>query len=88
MLRLTARPDASGSTILAEGRLVGEWADLLEAECVRLAREVGKVELDLEAVTDIDSRGLMALRRLCREAIVLRGLSPLMQAVLSEETTP
>jgi ABC-type transporter Mla MlaB component len=87
MLRLTVAPDGSApSTILAEGRLVGEWVDLLEGECRRLQKTAGQVELDIGAVTDVDSRGLVVLRRLRREAVVLRGLSPLMLALLSEES--
>lgn len=87
MLRLTVLAGGSvPSVILVEGRLVGEWADLLEAEYRRTRVADGKVSLDIGAVTDVDSRGLLVLRRLRQEAVVLRGLSPLMLALLSEET--
>lgn len=88
MLRLTVKPGPARRAVLAEGRLVGEWAALLETECLRLLREGGGVELDLGAVTDVDSHGLSTLRRLRHEAIVLLGLSPLMQALLAEEANP
>lgn len=86
MLRLTVKSGPARVAIMAEGRLVGEWVAVLESECLRLLGD-GAVELDLGAVTDVDSRGLMTLRRLRREAISLRGLSPLMQALLAEEAT-
>jgi len=87
MLRLTVLASGPASSlILAEGRLVGEWADLLEGEYRRTRDAAGKVMLDIGAVTDVDTRGLLVLRRLQQEAVVLRGLSPLMLALLSEET--
>lgn len=87
MLRLTVLAGGSApSVILVEGRLVGEWADLLEGEYRRTRGPAGKVALDIGAVTDVDTRGLLVLRRLQQEAVVLRGLSPLMLALLSEET--
>jgi ABC-type transporter Mla MlaB component len=89
MLRLTTAPAGSApSVILIEGRLVGEWADLLEEEYRRILKTAGQVELDISAVTDVDSRGVLVLRRLRQEAVVLRGLSPLMLALLSEEAAP
>jgi ABC-type transporter Mla MlaB component len=86
MLRLTIPTAESGSSVIvAEGRLVGEWVDLLEAESHRILKTSRRVELDISAVNDVDTRGLVVLRRLRREAVVLRGLSPLMLALLSEE---
>ena len=86
MLRLTVVPaGASRSTLIAEGRLVGEWADLLETECRRVMKSAGPVELNLTSVVDMDTRGLTVLRRLRQELVELRGLSPLMLALLSEE---
>lgn len=87
MLRVTVAPaGASASTVTIEGRLVGDWADLVEAECRRVRKATGKVELDLKSVIDVDSRGLVVLRRLRQEAVELQGASPLLLALLSEET--
>lgn len=86
MLRLTVAPAGSSpATVFVEGRLVADWADLLETECRRVMKSAGQVELDLSSVIDVDTRGLVVLRRLRQEAVVLRGLSPLMLALLSEE---
>jgi hypothetical protein len=71
---------------LAEGRVVAEWAGVLEIECRRVMREQGQVELLIQAVTDVDRLGLMTLRRLGQAGVVLRGASPLLQSMLSEET--
>jgi hypothetical protein len=86
MLRLTVSPAGTKSwTIVAEGRLVAAWAEVLESECRRVMREQGRVELEVQAVSDVDSLGLVALRRLCQAGAVLRGASPLLQSMLSEE---
>jgi hypothetical protein len=86
MLRLTVSPAGTTPwTIVAEGRLVAEWARVLEIECRRVMREAGQVELEVQAVADVDSLGLLTLRRLREAGAVLRGVSPLLQSMLSEE---
>jgi hypothetical protein len=71
--------------VKAEGRLVGEWAVLLEAECARLAGEFQAVDLDLAGVIDIDARGLEGLRRLKKGPVNLMGCTPILLALLAEE---
>jgi anti-anti-sigma regulatory factor len=85
MLRLTQKPIGTrGAAIHAQGRLVGEWVALLEAECDRALRDRDALELDLAGVTDVDAEGLMALRRLRKRAANLVGCTPILLAMLEE----
>ncbi len=89
MLRLTTIPSGTrGQTLKAEGRLMGEWADLLEAECRKLARETQPLELDMGGVIDVDTRGLEALRRLQQGPVTLTGCTPILLALLAQEKLP
>jgi ABC-type transporter Mla MlaB component len=85
MLRLTlTNADASLPLLTVEGRLVGEWSALLEAECARILQRGARLDLDIAGLTDVDTQGLSALRRLARESVVLSGVTPIMSALLAE----
>jgi hypothetical protein len=87
MLRLTLNHDgAHRPAIIAEGRLVGAWADLLESECSRLLGEHPGIELHLGEVTDVDAGGIAALRRLRARPVVLVRCSPILLGLLGEES--
>lgn len=89
VLRLT--PTRNGSTrplLKAEGRLVGEWADLLESECAALVGATGALDLDLGGLIDVDARGLEVLRRLQRGPVALVGCTPILLALLAQESLP
>lgn len=89
MLRLTQTPNGSRRpTLKAEGRLVGEWAELLETECSRLTGSAEALELDLAGVIDVDARGLEVLRRLQRGSVNLIGCTPILLALLAQESLP
>jgi ABC-type transporter Mla MlaB component len=86
MLRLTLQTgEAQRPVIQVEGRVAGEWVALLEEECVRALNDQRGVELDLGRVTDVDSQGLMALRRLRQRSVTLVGCTPIMLAMLEEK---
>jgi len=72
----------------AEGTVVGEWAALLERECAAAAREFGSVDLDVAAVTYVDTMGVNALRRLVRRHVTLDNCPPLIRELLGEDGTP
>lgn len=90
MLRLTvtSRADPPTSTIVVEGRLVGDWASLLESECRTLLGRGLPVELDLQRVNDIDSLGAAVLHRLQQGRVRLIGLTPLLRSLLTEDHSP
>jgi ABC-type transporter Mla MlaB component len=56
--------DGSGATLSVAGDLVGEWAGLLERECVRRQATEPELSLDLSDLKRVDDAGIEALRRL------------------------
>ena len=67
VLRITQHEGSdSGSVLRLEGRVVAEWAVLLESECTELLRSHDEVSLDLTEVSFVDREGVEALRRLNR----------------------
>lgn len=65
MLRITRVVEGpSWTTLRVEGRIVAEWVSVLERECWPALEEYRPVQLDLSAVTFIDSRGVAVLRHL------------------------
>ena len=71
--------------LILEGRIVTEWADVLEEECLALIRSGFRMALDLSGVVFIDRRGVDALDRLGRAGIEIKGCSPLIADMLEQE---
>lgn len=71
-----------------EGRLVAEWAALLEHECFGVLRSRGTVSLDLAGVNFVDRAGVEALTRLSRAGVELRCRSGPVASVLEGEGIP
>jgi anti-anti-sigma regulatory factor len=71
--------------LILEGRIVTEWADALEEECLALIRSGFRVAIDLSGVVFIDRRGVDALDRLGRAGIEIKGCSPLVADILEEK---
>ena len=72
-------------TLVLQGRIVAEWADLLERECVELMRSKVRVVLDLAEVVFIGRSGLEALVRLDGAGARVIGCTPLIAAMLQQE---
>ena len=86
MLRMLREKQGSRRVVLiVEGRIVGEWADVLEDECLRLIRSGFSVALDLSDVVFISRRGVQALDRLVRIGTQIRNCSPLIADLLEQE---
>jgi ABC-type transporter Mla MlaB component len=85
-LRIT-RELGSGSRarLRLEGRLVAEWAALLERECVSVLRSPGPVSLDLAGVNFVDRAGVDVLARLSRAGVEVRCRSGPVASVLAGE---
>jgi hypothetical protein len=85
MIRLTrVLHEGHGVTVLVEGRIAAEWAELLERECAQLAAEGRRVCLDLSGVIDIDSRSVRRLRALDPAAVTIARCTPLIEDLLHE----
>ena len=86
MLRIQ-RHDTNGHTVVLnlQGRIVAEWADLLERECAEPMRSGLHVVLDLSEVVLISRVGVEALGRLVRAGARVIGCTPLVGAMLEQE---
>jgi len=85
MLRITEVVDrGTETTLYVEGRIVSEWVGVLQEECRRVLQESSRrLRLDLGAVTFIDPRGLLALRRLTTEGVALVNSPAFIDALLT-----
>jgi anti-anti-sigma regulatory factor len=86
VLRLRSEDQGTRKVILiVEGRIVGEWADLLEDVCLDRIRAGFVVVLDLSSVVFIGRRGIAALDRLVRIGTRITRCPPLIADLLEEE---
>ena len=86
MLRIQ-RHDVNARTVslVLQGRIAAEWADLLERECAELMRSKLHVVLDLSEVVFIGRYGVEALGRLGRAGVRVIVCTPLIAAMLKQE---
>lgn len=85
MLRITSIDDAEGPRLKLEGKLLGPWADELRAHCAAISNQLGRPQLDLEAVSYVDSAGVGVLQALQAEGFRIVGCSPFVAMILREE---
>jgi hypothetical protein len=64
MLRITVRRRRRCTVLEVEGRVVDDWARLLDSECRALLRPGRTVVLDLSGVAFVDNSGAAMLRAL------------------------
>ncbi|MES1177707.1 MAG: hypothetical protein ABUL62_25505 [Myxococcales bacterium] len=82
MLRITRLTSAAGAPCLrVEGRLVGDWVQVLESELARLS-EADRPALDLSGVDFADQPALALLQRMTERGVALVACSPLLQSLL------
>jgi len=81
------RLDVNARTVslVLQGRIVAEWADLLERECAELMLSPLRVVLDLSEVVFIGRHGVEVLGRLGRAGVRVIGCTPLIAAMLEQE---
>lgn len=86
VLRITRPKGAYPPAFLKiEGKVVGEWAALLERECMDLLRSCSSVTLDLAEVPLVDRAGVEALGRLSRAGAEIRCRRSAVASVLEGE---
>ncbi len=88
MLRITvtARPDASGTTLALEGRLAGPWVEEL-ARCwgsLAGAGDARTIDVRLDAVTFVDAAGKALLRTMHEHGSILAASGCMTRATLDE----
>ncbi|MEX5280758.1 MAG: hypothetical protein NW700_04295 [Nitrospiraceae bacterium] len=64
MLRITNRTAGRRALLVLEGRLVGEWVQVLKEECAARAKKGRDLSLDLSGLTFVDHDGIALLRQL------------------------
>lgn len=85
MLRITLVSQTKEEAVLkVEGRVSGADVELLEQEGTRYLRNAGRLALDLTGVRFIDEAGVALLRRWSGERLALRGGSPFVRALLTD----
>ena len=84
MLRITRiDDDTSGTCLKVEGRLVGEWIGLLEAELVEASRRDVRLCLDLAGVDFASAQATEMLRAAAARGVLLTACSPLLSKLLT-----
>jgi len=76
---------ANEVTLRLQGRIVAEWAQLLERECRGLMRFGHRVVLDLSDVVFIGRSGVEVLGRMGRAGVRIVGCTSLIAAMLEQE---
>ena len=84
VLRITQNESDAGAILRLEGRLLWEWAALLERECAELLSTGNQLSLDLSGVTFVDRAGVEALRRLSQAGAMILCPSGPVASVLEE----
>jgi len=85
VLRLTQTSNANGEIVLrVEGRIVSDWAGVLEQECLKLLDQGSRVVLDIGQVSYLDRRGVRVLRQLLQKRLRILNGTPLVEELLQE----
>ena len=85
-LRITREGGSrSRATLKLEGKVVAEWAALLERECSELLRSRRLVVLDLADVTFVDRNGIQTFERLSQAGVEIHCRPGAVASVLEGE---
>lgn len=83
MLKVTCVAESDKTvTLKLEGRIVGEWIDVLERECKVCLGQRRKLILDLSAVSFVDDRGVKILKAMQGDWVHLIGCSLFLSELL------
>ncbi len=69
----------SATTLRLDGRLVGQWVELLRSSCEEVFQGDGRLILDLIGVSFADHNGAQLLRRLEQLEVALINCPPFLQ---------
>lgn len=88
MLRITPlTPRQDVRCLKVEGRLVGDWVEVLELEVERLQGQTPELVLDLAGVEFADSGALALLLEVARRGVKLVACSPLLTSLLENQAS-
>ena len=77
--------DAYEVNLVLQGRIAGEWADLLESECQAWIGSGFRVVLDFSDVVFIGRSGIEVVGRLVKAGVRITDCPPLIVAMLEQE---
>jgi hypothetical protein len=78
--------NGAGLCLKVEGRLSGEWVDLLESELEEASRLTAMLSLDLAAVDFASAQATEVLRGATARGVRVVGCSPFLSKLLTENT--
>lgn len=72
MLKIT-KTEMNGSRVVLklEGKITGQWAELLDGECRAELKNLKSIELDCAGVDFLDEKGVEVLKNLPRKQVTL-----------------
>ena len=89
MLRITKKnSDSSDITLGLEGRIVTDWASVLEQECSELLAQGYRVWLEFSGVTYVDSHGVERLQNLREKGVRFVNCPNLIWGLMSDGSVP
>lgn len=88
MIRISEIRKGSGRRLLVEGKLAGDWVEVLEKSWLeaQTSRNGEPIRIDLSGVTWIDDKGRELLARMIRDGAQLRATGVMTRAVIEEIT--
>jgi anti-anti-sigma regulatory factor len=87
MLRIVEEQTTNNSTTLRlDGRIAGQWVEVLRSSCEQIFQSNGRVTLDLAGVTFADHYGVQLLRQLGQQQVALINSSPFLQEQMKHPT--
>lgn len=88
MLRIIEETETSDSvTLRLDGRLVGQWVELLRANCESVFQRNHRLILDLKGVSFADHRGVQLLQQFLVQQITLLNCSPFLREQIHQRVT-
>ena len=88
MLRITRLPTRHDLPCLrVEGRLVGDWVQVLQVEVEQAQAQTPVLELDLAGVEFADSEALSLLLEVAGRGVKLVACSPLLTSLLESKAS-
>ncbi len=87
MLRIVEEQTTNNSTTLRlDGRIAGQWVEVLRTSCEQVFQNDGRVILDLTGVTFADHDGVQLLQQLHQQQVVLINCTPFLQEQMKHST--
>ncbi len=88
MLCVITADESASTTITVDGKLSGDWVELVETSCIQAISKGKPVCLYLRDVATIDQRGRGLLRSLARRGVGLKASGVYSSYIVDEIQSP